>query len=376
MNFWDIINSISVSYLVLLAFYLIGKSGWKAGSSVFLAVFALVQSSCILNTFLWRFFSVSHEKVPYLFYIADSILYLWGPALYFYILSYTNPGFRLRPKSILNIIPFLTHGIYMVSKYHLYDTSTKTILLEKGLFTHREDLILYALFHLHLLLYLLFSAIRVYEFRKRIKTEIPGVAKHNQRWIVSVLAGFFSVWLFDVSFQTMHVVFAISPFFLLKIIYPLIFILVFNIMLKGLNNPMIFEQQPSFLRGKYFGSNLKTDEKKLIYKNILLVMNNKKLYRDPDLSIANLANELSVLPKHLSQVINEFFNKNFFDFINDYRIREAKSQLAESMQTKKTVLEILYDTGFNSKSSFNKAFRKSTGITPTEYRKKVYSITA
>ena len=144
----------------------------------------------------------------------------------------------------------------------------------------------------------------------------------------------------------------------------------------AMSNPMIFEQQPSFLRGKYFGSNLKTDEKKLIYKNILLVMNNKKLYRDPDLSIANLANELSVLPKHLSQVINEFFNKNFFDFINDYRIREAKSQLAESMQTKKTVLEILYDTGFNSKSSFNKAFRKSTGITPTEYRKKVYSITA
>ncbi|MFC2137648.1 helix-turn-helix domain-containing protein [Bacteroidota bacterium] len=264
----------------------------------------------------------------------------------------------------------------MAFTFYLLDIETKIRLLENGLFTHQEDLLLYSLFHGQLLLYLLFSARKVFQFHNKLKREIHEVTKHKQSWIIFVLIGFFMVWLLDVSFQTMQRVFDKSPYIILNIIYPFIFILVFVIMLKGINNPMIFVNQPSFLRKKYFGSNLKPDEKKLMYKSILLVMNNKKLYRNPSLSINDLAEELSVLPKHLSQVINEYFNKNFFDLINDYRIRDAKVQLVNSMVTKKTVLEILYDIGFNSKSSFNKAFRKNTGITPTEYRKNAYSKTA
>jgi AraC-like DNA-binding protein len=218
--------------------------------------------------------------------------------------------------------------------------------------------------------------ITVVKFHNRNKQKLPDTARQNQNWITFVLAGFVIVWLLDISFQTMRTVFGTSPYLLLKIIYPIIFLLIIIIMIKGLNNPMIFVNASPLFRRKYLGSNLQDYEKKLIYKNILLAMDQKKLYRNPSLSVNDLANELSVLPKHLSQVINESFNKNFFDLVNDYRIGDAKAQLAESADTRKTVLEILYDLGFNSKSSFNKAFRKSTGITPTEYRRMVYSKSA
>ena len=71
----------------------------------------------------------------------------------------------------------------------------------------------------------------------------------------------------------------------------------------------------------------------------------------------------------LSELINRAFNQNFFDFINSYRIEEAKKMLTYDSDERRTVLEVLYDSGFNSKSAFNNAFKRNTGITPTEYRK-------
>ena len=76
---------------------------------------------------------------------------------------------------------------------------------------------------------------------------------------------------------------------------------------------------------------------------------------------------LSLRPKILSQVINETIGQTFFDFINRYRIEEAKRLLTNPADKKITVLEVLYEVGFNSKSSFNKNFKKVTGQSPSEY---------
>ncbi|PLX12007.1 MAG: AraC family transcriptional regulator, partial [Marinilabiliales bacterium] len=74
--------------------------------------------------------------------------------------------------------------------------------------------------------------------------------------------------------------------------------------------------------------------------------------------------------KELSLLINHDLNQHFFDFVNGFRIRKAMEMLSDENKKKFTVLEILYDVGFNSKSSFNTAFKKYTKLTPTEYRKK------
>ncbi len=80
---------------------------------------------------------------------------------------------------------------------------------------------------------------------------------------------------------------------------------------------------------------------------------------------------MKLRPKLLSQAINEGLGKNFFEFINRYRIEEAKRLLTDPADKKITVLEVLYQVGFNSKSSFNTVFKKQTGLTPSEFKKKV-----
>ena len=104
-------------------------------------------------------------------------------------------------------------------------------------------------------------------------------------------------------------------------------------------------------------------------EKLLNLIDTEKLYLNPQISLADLAERMSLSSKHLSQVINQSFDKSFFDFINSYRVREVQRILKESNDDKLTVLEAMYEAGFNSKSSFNTAFKKETGQTPTEFRK-------
>jgi AraC-like DNA-binding protein len=104
-------------------------------------------------------------------------------------------------------------------------------------------------------------------------------------------------------------------------------------------------------------------------QRLRLFMQTEKPWLNPDLSLEELAVAVGQKPKMLSIVINETLGQNFFDFINHYRVDEAKRLLTNPVDEKITVLEVLYAVGFNSKSSFNTLFKKYTGLTPTEFRR-------
>jgi len=139
--------------------------------------------------------------------------------------------------------------------------------------------------------------------------------------------------------------------------------------LKGLRQSVIITgYEENQYKRKYEKSSL-SEAMKETYKNKLLqYMEKQKLYLDSSLCINDLAEKVSIPPHHLSQILNTCLNKNFFDFINSYRVKESKRFLSEQGPNKKTILEILYQTGFNSKSVFNTAFKKHTGMTPTQFR--------
>jgi AraC-like DNA-binding protein len=120
---------------------------------------------------------------------------------------------------------------------------------------------------------------------------------------------------------------------------------------------------------RYAASPLQDDEKKSILAKLLLHMQSQRPYLEPELTLDDLAAQIGVKPKLLSQVINELLQKNFFEFINHYRIEEAKRLLTNPKDKKITVLEVMYEVGFNSKSSFNTLFKKLTGLTPGEFKK-------
>jgi AraC-like DNA-binding protein len=139
------------------------------------------------------------------------------------------------------------------------------------------------------------------------------------------------------------------------------------IVFKGLRQSDLFT---GISREKYKTERLSQQEIDNYKKRIKTVMANQKPYLDSELKLDDLAGILSIPARHLSQVINVAFDQNFFDFISDYRIQKAKQMLNDKTCKDRTILEILFDVGFNSKSSFNSLFKKKTGMTPSEFRNK------
>ena len=104
---------------------------------------------------------------------------------------------------------------------------------------------------------------------------------------------------------------------------------------------------------------------------LLHLLEEEKLYRQENITLMSLAKELDIPPRYLSQIVNERMNKNFRDLINGYRIEEAKTLLTAPPGKKDySILEIAFEVGFNSKEVFNRSFKKYTGMTPTQFKRK------
>jgi len=122
-------------------------------------------------------------------------------------------------------------------------------------------------------------------------------------------------------------------------------------------------------RKKYQTSALTSDRAEEIKQKLTQSMDVERAYLDPSLTMKKLSDQMHIHPNYLSQLINEQYQRNFNDFINQYRIQEAIRRLADPNQQKKSLLDLAYEVGFYSKSVFNMAFKKFTGMTPSEYRK-------
>ena len=98
-------------------------------------------------------------------------------------------------------------------------------------------------------------------------------------------------------------------------------------------------------------------------------MDIEKPYLNADISLPELSERMNIPSHHLSRVINEKLNMNFFDFINQYRVEEVKSRIQDQQYVHLSILGIAFDSGFNTKSAFNRVFKKMTGMTPSEFKR-------
>jgi AraC-like DNA-binding protein len=145
---------------------------------------------------------------------------------------------------------------------------------------------------------------------------------------------------------------------------------------KALNNPNLFRNIDSKLKlvktiipdekSENLAINENSYNKELFQLKSYMI--EKKPFLNPSLTIQDISNDIEIPTRELSLLINHKLGQHFFDFINTYRIENAMEILKDTTRTKVTILEILYEVGFNSKSSFNAAFKKHAGITPTKYR--------
>jgi len=211
----------------------------------------------------------------------------------------------------------------------------------------------------------------VYIYKTQLKELYSAVERINLNWLVGLLTVIFLYWIFitfraTLALLNIRVKTLINALDLFSITIFLVFttILVF----KGLNQSKIF----SGINGKIKYGDLKLSNTVIeeYTQQLTHYMQTHKPYLIPSLTIEDLSEELSVPSWHLSQVINDSFHENFFNFVNRYRIEEVKQKFKDPNYRKKTILEILYETGFNSKSTFNSVFKKYTGMTPSEFKRR------
>jgi AraC-like DNA-binding protein len=159
------------------------------------------------------------------------------------------------------------------------------------------------------------------------------------------------------------------------------FLLVSILIFFGLGHSSVFEglelrppPEPEAVKDEQEPEGQKDKIKPEMIEQLARHMEKEKPYLTPALTLEKLAGQLRMQPRLLSNIINRHFDCNFFEFINSYRVEEAKRMLADKQYADKNMLDIMLDVGFNSKATFNTLFKKKAGMTPSEYRKSVQAI--
>ena len=165
--------------------------------------------------------------------------------------------------------------------------------------------------------------------------------------------------------------FTLEPLFHQTILFKIAALLFFLALLAAVF--FIYKKRPFKKRAKYKGSPLHPDFAEECIKKLKQLMEKEKVYTDAHISLQSLAQKLSISPHLLSQVLNERLNRNFPDFINSYRIEEAKMILKSAKGAQQKIDAVAIEVGFNTTVAFYRAFKKFTDITPTRYKERVKS---
>lgn len=363
----EIVNIIIIfQLLVFSAFLLFRKKHFL--SNYILGAFLISQSIGLFSGLIDIQKNFFYSNNPHVFFIGYPFVFLWSPTFYFYIKSIVFKNYRLKSIQILHLIPFLICLLFFSVTYYFFSAETKKIILNDSsyfYFSHHEliDVIL----RIQVLFYVILSVKILYSIRKKLKENYSSISKTNISWLNFIIIGYIVCYLISVAF--VYTEFYLKDFD--RILYlgnTLQFFIYFNIIFfKAWEQPEIFKDIEEGT--KYKNSKLTKEEAKEWIDRLNDFVLVKKPYLDPELTLNQFAEKLVIPSRILSQILNEYFGQNFFDYINRLRIEDAKRVLCDT-SSNKNVLEILYESGFNSKATFNRVFKKETGLSPTEYKKK------
>lgn len=349
--------------LVLLSVFLITQRHGRRLSRLLLAAFLFLKSLGVFNHLLNRL----GIQNPHVFFIFIPFAFLWGPSLYLYVRSLTSRDFKLRFQDVFHLVPFFLCTLYFIRIFHINSTQVKLeILAAIGNQVSFGEWIVTIGLHVLIAAYLIMSIRALMSYRRRIKKIYSSLERIDLSWLNIVLFGFISIWMLDVAVFILRLM--DKPYVIENgMVFILLFVFSYVIVFKGLKQPEVFGDIE--IRSKYRHSPLDKEEKEKYLKRLKDYMIQHKPYLDPSLTIDGLAKKIVVPSRYLSQVINESLGMNFFDFVNRYRIEEAKQIMAEASASKLNILDILFDAGFNTKSVFNRVFKQQTGMTPSEFRR-------
>lgn len=308
---------------------------------------------------------------PVMHMIDDGFFFLYGPLIFFYVKGVIYSNFKFKLRGLLHFTPYALYFTYIVLLIFTLDSADQSQVTQK---INTSDLpawvfLASTLIYIYIFSYLWICQRTLITYRSIIKDKFSSIDKINLDWLGFIIRSFTVITIIAMVHNVVPA-FGSSFFHYASLIVLLIFTFFFvnRVLVKALNQPEIFSGIELKELDKYSGSNLNEEEINIYNAQLTMVLEKEKLYLNPELTIKDLADHLQTSAKVLSQVINQSFNKKFYDFINSYRCEEVKAIL-QGPDDRITILEAMYQAGFNSKSSFNKEFKKLTGETPTEFKK-------
>jgi AraC-like DNA-binding protein len=301
------------------------------------------------------------------------LLLLLGPLLYLYTQSILYRNFRLSLSKGWHFLPFIVLFV-LTEIYWLVEGPTERGLMLERITTRKVPGYQYwdsALIFVQFFLYMFVSFRLIGRFKQAAGDVFSDYRRIDIRWLSNSLL-FFTAAMALAAVNSFIGLTSLSAFWLpvFLVIIGLVWVYINVLLLKALKDSELFAvlEEPS---AASTAAARVSEEWTGMLGQLRGHMEARRPWLEPDLTLDQLAAQLKLRPKLLSQAINEGLGQNFFEFINTYRIEEAKRLLTDPADKRITVLEVLYQVGFNSKSSFNTVFKKQTGLTPSEFKRKM-----
>lgn len=357
-----LLDLIAVFLLLFFAIFLFSISVKPRYRQILLACFFLALAFSYMDGVFISLNYYFHIHYPYIVHLGMSFDFLVGPLLLLFILSMSRANFSFKPGYYLQGLPFVAHALFLLWAYLQHQGQTNT-----PIFSREHVIALTSLSSLHLLIYMLLVLHELVQYKTRIKKNYSDFKKHSLAWLSFISCGLLvagiSRWLNNITWL-LNPELARSMFIDFKL-FALsgVFIFACVVVFKSLKQPIFFDHNEG---EKQKANKLDTDTRQLILKKIQAYMKDTAPYLEADFDLAALAKGIDTPAYRVSQVINAELQQNFFDFVNAYRIGESRRLLKDN---DKSITEIMYAAGFNSKSVFNTTFKKHTGLTPSQYRK-------
>ncbi|HEY0041889.1 MAG TPA: helix-turn-helix domain-containing protein [Flavisolibacter sp.] len=378
--------------------FLLLRKGYKndSASDKWLAAFLLL---CILYISPWMLgFAGWYDGFEclacrnFLFYMPLQHTLLMGPVIYFYLRTLFQPNLKFRKKDWLHFLPGALYLLWCIIVFVTDRVVLKKYYLMNGIQDPDFDSWYLTAGLVSLLIYLVLC-IRYYRrYKQYILQEASFADAIMFKWVRNFLLAFFTYFLLNFIFHLIPL-FGVDVDYVDSWWYYLLFALLFYyIAINGYSHSietrmrfglelLSYKKQklltgPAQMNEELF-EDVPFEEVQPATKEItdlepwkekvLKAVVTEKAYANPELTLTDLAKTLQTNNSFLSRVINSGFGQNFNDFINYYRVEEVKQKLTSAVAEQVTIMSIAYDAGFNSKATFNRAFKKFTGKNPKDF---------
>jgi AraC-like DNA-binding protein len=296
------------------------------------------------------------QMTPFVFFIA-----MQGILLYWYSVAMTQQKRKL--MSAVNLIALVVFILHILALLMHEATSLLTSYSPVFLtFVYCTN------FFMSYSIILGVIALRILKQHNHvIRQRFSNIDKIRLDWLWYCALGFVITWFFA---SLGHLLFALGEKELSSIVgttfnLPPLVLMSFMVVFSQTHQ---LSPQSDHERGKTSSSDFAPDEHTIEHLHAL--MQDVKIYQDPDLRLDGLADSLGMPPRQVSALISRVHKTNFYDYVNTFRIKDAASQLRMSENADKPIQRVFEDAGFNSKSTFNTIFKKTLGLTPSQYRSK------